>query len=46
LRPESALCLHKELLSNSVTPAGGSNFFQRVSKHPLKEVKEKLITHE
>ncbi len=27
LRPESALCLHKELPSDSVTSAGGFNLF-------------------
>jgi len=38
LRPESALYLHKELLSDSMTSAGGFNFFQRMFGHPLKKV--------
>lgn len=36
--PESALCLHKELLSDTVTSAGGLNFYKRMFGHPLIEV--------
>ncbi|MDM5246915.1 MULTISPECIES: hypothetical protein [unclassified Lysinibacillus] len=35
----TALCLHKELLSDSMTSAGGFNFFQQAFGHLLKEVK-------